>query len=297
VSAREPDAGTSARESGPDSRPDSREAHPIRQESRPDSQEALLELAADLARDAGALLLERFDGGRERALASKSSPTDLVSEADLASERLIRERLAAARPSDGFLGEEGGGEEGSSGLTWIVDPLDGTINFLFGIPHWCVSVAVADAHGSLAGAIFDPARDELFLATRDGTPLLNGAPIAAPERARLASADLASAMVATGFAYDASVRAAQAEILVRLIPRVRDIRRFGSAALDLAWTACGRYDAYFERTTKPWDIAAGTLVCERAGLTVTELPERERLPLGVLAAVPALAGELFELVG
>jgi myo-inositol-1(or 4)-monophosphatase len=255
------------------------------------SQGELLELAVSLARDAGALLLERFDGGRERALASKSSPTDLVSEADLASERLIRERLAQARPADGFLGEEGGGQNGSSGLRWVVDPLDGTVNFLFGIPQWCVSVAVADEHGSLAGTIFDPCRDELFVATRDGAPLLNGAPIKASGRE-----NLATAMVATGLAYDADVRAAQAEVLARLVPRVRDIRRFGSAALDLAWTAAGRYDAYFERSVKPWDIAAGTLVCERAGLTVLELPERERLPSGVLAAVPALAGPLFELV-
>lgn len=256
------------------------------------TQDELLILAVDVARRAGALLLERFQAGREPPLASKSTPTDLVSEADLASERLIRDTLARARPEDGFLGEEGGGEDGSSGLTWVVDPLDGTVNFLFGIPQWCVSVALADEHGSLVGAIFDPCRDELFVATRDGPPLLNGAPIAASERE-----DLATAMVATGLAYDADVRAAQAEVLARVVPRVRDIRRFGSAALDLAWTAAGRYDAYFERTTKPWDIAAGTLVCERAGLTVLELPERERLPLGVLAAVPALAARLFELVG
>jgi myo-inositol-1(or 4)-monophosphatase len=260
------------------------------------NQEQLLALAVDLARDAGALLLERFDGGHERALASKSTPTDLVSEADLASERLIRARLSQARPADGILGEEGGGSEGTSGLTWIVDPLDGTVNFLFAIPQWCVSVAVTDDSGSLVGAIYDPCRDELFSATREGEARLNGDPIAASERAPRASADLSGAMVATGFAYDSSVRAAQAEVLARLIPRVRDIRRFGSAALDLAWTACGRYDAYFERTTKPWDIAAGTLVCERAGLTVVELPERECLPLGVLAAVPGIAGELLELV-
>ena len=261
------------------------------------NQEQLLALAVDLARDAGLLLRERFEGGHERALASKSTPTDLVSEADLASERLIRERLAQARPADGILGEEGGGSEGTSGLTWIVDPLDGTVNFLFAIPQWCVSVAVADDAGSLVGAIYDPCREELFSATRDGEPHLNGDPIAVSVRAQRASADLFGAMVATGFAYDSSVRAAQAEVLARLIPRVRDIRRFGSAALDLAWTACGRYDAYFERTTKPWDIAAGTLVCERAGLTVMELPERERLPLGVLAAMPGIAGELFDLVG
>lgn len=261
------------------------------------NQEQLLALAVDLARDAGSLLRERFEGGHERALASKSTPTDLVSEADLASERLIREWLAQARPADGILGEEGGGSEGTSGLTWIVDPLDGTVNFLFAIPQWCVSVAVADDSGSLVGAIYDPCREELFSATREGEARLNGDPIAASERSRRASADLSGTMLATGFAYDSSVRAAQAEVLARLIPRVRDIRRFGSAALDLAWTACGRYDAYFERTTKPWDIAAGTLVCERAGLTVMELPERERLPLGVLAAVPGIAEELLELVG
>lgn len=256
------------------------------------SQEELLELAVGLARDAGALLLERFQGGRERALASKTSPTDLVSEADLASERLIRERLARVRPADAFLGEEGGGEDGSSGLTWVVDPLDGTINFLFAIPQWCVSVAVQDDDGALAGAIFDPSRNELFSATRDGSPRLNGAPITLSGRT-----DLASAMVATGFAYDASVRAAQADVFARLIPRVRDIRRFGSAALDLAWTAAGRYDAYFERSVKPWDIAAGTLICERAGLTVRELPTQGILPLGVLAAGPALTEPLLEIVG
>ena len=261
------------------------------------NQEQLLALAVDLARDAGTLLLERFERGHERALASKSTPTDLVSEADLASERLIRERLSQTRPADGILGEEGGGSEGTSGLRWIVDPLDGTVNFLFAIPQWCVSVAVADEAGSLAGAIYDPCSDELFSATRGGEARLNGAPIVASERTLRAGADLAGAMIATGFAYDSSVRAAQAKVLAQLIPRVRDIRRFGSAALDLAWTACGRYDAYFERTTKPWDIAAGTLVCERAGLTVTELPERERLPLGVLAAAPGIAGELFDLVG
>jgi myo-inositol-1(or 4)-monophosphatase len=252
----------------------------------------LLALAVDLARDAGALLLDRFKGGREQALESKSTPTDLVSEADLASERLIRERLARLRPADGILGEEGGGTQGTSGLTWVVDPLDGTVNFLFSVPQWCVSVAVVDEYGSLAGAIYDPCRGELFVATRDGESLLNGAPIAGSDRT-----ELSSAMVATGFAYDASVRAAQAEVFAGLVPRVRDIRRFGSAALDLAWTACGRYDAYYERTVKPWDIAAGTLICEQVGLTVQELPEREGLPLGVLAAVPALAGELFGLVG
>jgi myo-inositol-1(or 4)-monophosphatase len=255
--------------------------------------DALLELAADTARDAGALLLERFQRGHERGVTSKSTPTDLVSEADLVAQRLIREQLASRRPQDGFLGEEEGGEEpGSSGLRWVVDPLDGTVNFLFGIPQWAVSIAVQDSEGSLAGAIYDPVRDELFTASRGGDPTLNGTAILASRRT-----DLASAMVATGFAYDARVRAAQAQVLTRAIPRVRDIRRFGSAALDLAWTAAGRFDAYFERTVKPWDIAAGTLICEAAGLRVVELPVHEDLPWGILVAAPALCEPLLELVG
>jgi len=265
--------------------------------------EALLAVAIDAARMAGALLTARARRGAERQVASKTTPTDLVSEADLASERAIRELLAERRPLDGFVGEEGGGSErGESGLSWVVDPLDGTINFLFGIPQWCVSVAVRDGAGTIAGAVYDPNRDELFTATRTGRPALvtaDGAleldPAAAAGPAGLGE-DLATAMIATGLAYDATVRRAQARVLERLVPRVRDIRRFGSAALDLAWTAAGRYHAYFERSVKPWDIAAGALVCERAGLRVLELPEHEHLPWGILVASPALAEPLLELV-
>jgi myo-inositol-1(or 4)-monophosphatase len=255
--------------------------------------ESLLSLAVDAARDAGALLAERFERGREKAVASKSTPTDLVSEADLASQRTIRELLVGRRPGDGFLGEEEGDDRaGSTGLRWVVDPLDGTINFLFGIPQWCVSVAVEDERGSLAGAVYDPNRDELFTAVRGGPPLCNGKAIAASGRD-----DLATSMVATGFAYDADVRAAQAQVLARVIPRVRDVRRFGSAALDLAWTAAGRYDAYYERTVKPWDIAAGALICQAAGLQVAELPVHPNLPWGILVAHPAVVEPLLALVG
>ncbi len=136
--------------------------------------DALLEVAVEAARMAGALLGERVRRGVEREVVSKSTPTDLVSEADLAAERAIRELLAERRPDDGFLGEEGEQERGSSGLRWVVDPLDGTINFLFGIPQWCVSVAVCDEQGALAGAIYDPNRNELFTATRAGRPRLIG---------------------------------------------------------------------------------------------------------------------------
>jgi len=258
--------------------------------------DALLEEAVDAARMAGALLLERVGRGAELQVESKSTPTDLVSQADLAAEHAIRELLRERRPDDGFVGEEGGSEEGSSGLSWVVDPLDGTVNFLFGIPQWCVSVAVRDDERTLAGAVYDPNRDELFTATHDGPALLAGPAGTVELKGPTRETDLATAMVATGFAYDADVRAAQAPVLARLVPRVRDVRRMGSAALDLAWTAAGRYDAYFERTVKQWDIAAGALVCERAGLEVRDLPVHENLPWGILVAAPALAGPLSELV-
>jgi len=266
---------------------------------------ALLEVAVEAATAAGALLASRAREGAERRVSAKSTPTDLVSDADLASERAIRELLAARRPDDGFVGEEGDDVEGSSGLSWVVDPLDGTVNYLFGIPQWCVSVAVRDAEGRvLAGAIHDPNRDELFSAVRGGPARLSGpggtvelgGDRAGVGRQRPWAGDLATAMVATGLAYDAEVRVAQGRVLAGLAGRVRDIRRFGSAALDLAWTAAGRYDAYFERTVKQWDIAAGVLLCEAAGLRVRELPARERLPWGILVAPPALCEELLALV-
>jgi myo-inositol-1(or 4)-monophosphatase len=263
---------------------------------RPASAE-LLEIAVEAARMAGGLLLERVKTGSEREVSSKSTPTDLVSEADLASERAIKDLLTEQRPQDGFVGEEGGSQDGTSGLDWVVDPLDGTVNFLFGIPQWCVSVAVKDGEGTVAGAVYDPNRGELFTAARDGGARMSGPGDAVVELRGSEREELATAMVATGLAYDARVRAAQAQVLARTIPRVRDIRRFGSAALDLAWTAAGRFDAYFERTVKPWDIAAGALICERAGLQVLDLPEHEDLPYGILAAPPALAEPLLELVG
>jgi myo-inositol-1(or 4)-monophosphatase len=271
--------------------------------------EELLGLAIEAARMAGALLLERERTGAEAEISSKSTPTDLVSEADLASERAIRELLATRRPYDGFVGEEGGSSVASaSGLSWIVDPLDGTVNFLFGIPQWCVSVAVADGPEVLAGVVFDPNRDELFSAThggdarmqtRDRARALRPREAAVGPSSRASAGDdgaLGSAMVATGLYYDAGVRAAQAKVLARLVGHVRDIRRFGSAALDLAWTAAGRYDAYFERGVQRWDVAAGALICRQAGLSVVDLEPDGPLPPGILAARPALAQPLLELV-
>ncbi len=216
----------------------------------------------------------------------------MVSEADEAAEALIRDRLAAARPDDGILGEEEGDTPGTSGVRWIVDPLDGTTNFLFGIPQWAVSVACEDADGRLAGIVYDPMRDELWSAERDGTPTCNGTPIRASRKD-----DLAQALVATGFGYDATCARARASSPPRLLPRVRDIRRLGAAALDLAWVAAGRMDAFYERGLKAWDRAAGELLCTRAGLELVELPAAGIMPEGVLIAPPALIGPLRELVG
>lgn len=245
----------------------------------------LLPVAEEAARVAGALLRERFEAGPESAVHSKSTPTDLASEADLAAEAAIRDLLAEQRPDDQLLAEEGGGDQAvePGRVRWVVDPLDGTINFLFGMPHWCVSVACEDERGTLAGVVFDPIRGELFAATAEGPTTLNGREV----RAR-AEAPLAESLVVTGFAYDAQVRVKQAGIVAALVPQARDVRRMGSAALDLAWLAAGRYDAYFERTVQPWDVAAGALLVRRSGMEVRDLPARDGLPYGIMAGHASL---------
>ena len=253
------------------------------------SSSELLEVAADAARLAGALLLERFEAGRDGAgvITAKSTPTDLVSEADVAAETAVRELLAERRPDDAVMGEEGDDLPGTTGLRWIVDPLDGTVNYLFGIPQWCVSVACEDR----VGVIFDAVRDELFCVDESGAATLNGAPLHPRS-----CTSLAEAMVGTGFGYDSDVRARQAVVVSRVLPAVRDIRRGGSAALDMAWVAAGRLDAYYERGVQPWDIAAGTLLCRAGGAVVSDLPAADGMPYGILIAPPAISPQLLELV-
>ena len=250
----------------------------------------LRELAERVAREAGAQLLEAF-GGPALQVEAKSTPTDLVSAADRAAEELILGRISAARPGDGFLGEEGADEAGSSGLRWIVDPLDGTANFLFGLPQWAVSIAVEDGDGVLAGVVYDPPRGELWAAERGGAAMLDGRPVHGSRRD-----ELATALIATGFGYDADVRRAQAATIAALLPEVRDVRRFGAAALDLAWCAAGRFDAYYERGIKRWDLAAGALLCERAGLVVEPLAEAPPQDAGLLVAAPGIADALRQRV-
>lgn len=233
------------------------------------------------------MLLTRYSGPPE-GIASKTSETDLVSDADRAAEEAIAALLAAERPDDGLLAEEGSSREAPSGRRWVVDPLDGTVNYLYRFPVWCVSVALEDAGGGLVGVVLDPLRDELFAAVRGRGSTVNGNRIRVRERERL---DMA--LVATGFSYEPGERAAQAELAAGLLPRVRDIRRAGAAALDLAWVAAGRVDAYFERGGKPWDWAAGRLLVTEAGGVVAELPGE---PAGLAAANPTLLPALTGLV-
>ena len=250
------------------------------------TQGELRALAESVAREAGALLREAFRSPDLR-VSAKSTPTDLVSEADHNAERLIRERIGAARPDDGILGEEGGDVSGTSGVRWVVDPLDGTVNFLFGIPQWAVSIAAEDERGALVGVVYDPTRDELFSAERGGVATLDGRPITPSGKT-----DLATSLVGTGFGYDAEVRRAQAAVVAGLLPDCRDVRRFGAAAIDLAWTACGRLDAYYEHGLNPWDLAAGGLICECAGLGVRHVDPVGPSNPGVVVGPPTLVDVL-----
>jgi myo-inositol-1(or 4)-monophosphatase len=273
---------------GPDDR--SRFATTVPVSAPPPDERALLRIAVAAAEAAAAELRPRF-GARAAGVRAKSTATDLVSDADVAAERAVRALLARERPVDAILGEEEG-ESGEGELRWIVDPLDGTVNFLFGIPLFGVSIACEDAAGTLAGVMLDPLRGECFAATRSGRATLNGEPIRGSARS-----ELAQALVATGFGYDAAVRARQAAVAARVLPAARDIRRGGAAALDLAWTACGRFDAYYERGVKHWDTAAGALICRRAGLTVRALGAGAEDPAGILVAPEGLVDQLLALVG
>jgi myo-inositol-1(or 4)-monophosphatase len=212
----------------------------------------------------------------------------MVSDADRAAEEAIAELIGRERPDDALLGEEGAAAGGSSGRRWVVDPLDGTTNYLYGLPVWAVSVAVEDAEGGVAGVVLDPSRDELFAAARGGGATLDGRPVKVRE-----GTPLERSLIATGFAYGAAERAAQARVLEHVLPRVRDVRRGGAAAIDLAWVAAGRLDGYYERGLKAWDWAAGRLLVAEAGGAVVELAGE---PAGLVAAAPGLIRDLERLV-
>lgn len=248
----------------------------------------LLALAQDIAVTAGELARRRRAEGVEIA-ASKSSPEDVVTLADREVEALIRGLLADARPNDGFYGEESTATAGTSGLTWVVDPIDGTVNYLYGIPVYAVSVAVVEGDAdpatwtALAGAVRNPAIDELFSARAGGGAELNGRSLRVTT-----GVPLSLALVGTGFSYDSLRRSRQARVVHGLIDQVRDLRRMGAASLDLCSVAAGRLDLYFERGLHPWDHAAGGLVAAEAGARVGAFgDDREGLSL-LIAAAPDL---------
>jgi len=249
-----------------------------------------LALATAAAREAGALLLELWRSPAT-GIRSKSSATDLVSDADDRAERAIATRISKQRPHDALVAEEGSSARGSSGVSWYVDPLDGTINYLYGIPQWSVSICCADAEGPLAGVVFDPVRDELFSAARGG-----GAHLGARRLAVTDKQDLASALVATGFGYDAGQRVTQGRIIARVLGELRDVRRFGSAALDLSWVAAGRFDGYFESVENPWDWMAGAMLVREAGGRVTELDPKDPAFPRIIASGPAIHDDLVALL-
>ena len=248
--------------------------------------EELCALAIDIARKAGTLLRDRPD---DLAADAKSTPTDTVTVMDRRSEQLILDLLAPRRPGDRVLAEESGaqrlGDAPATGVTWVVDPLDGTVNYLYGIPHYAVSVA-ADVDGTVvAGAVYDVCRDEMYAATRGGGATRDGTTLRCTTQA-----DPAFALTATGFGYAASLRRQQAAALADVLPKVRDIRRAGCAALDLCGVAAGRLDAFFEAGMLRWDWAAGSLIAEEAGALVAGISGRPPGTWTTLAANP----ELFE---
>lgn len=230
--------------------------------------DALLDLAVEVALEAADLVRTRRRSGVEVS-GTKSSPVDVVTEVDKESERLISGRLTTARPGDGFLGEEGGSAESTTGVVWVVDPIDGTVNFLYGIPSYAVSIAAQVDGRSVAGVVVNVHSGERFTATLGGGAFVDG------ERLQVRAGEpvpLSHRLVGTGFNYVADVKRVQRAAVSALLHEVRDIRRIGSAALDLCMVACGRVDAFVEEGLNPWDLAAGGLVATEAGALLEMVP-------------------------
>jgi myo-inositol-1(or 4)-monophosphatase len=244
-------------------------------------------IASRTARAAAAVVASA--GAQRRPVGLKSSPTDVVTQTDLRAEDFARRLLVEATPHAGILGEEGGLTAPTARVQWVLDPLDGTVNFLYGVPIFAVSIAAAVDGEIVAGAVVDVLHDELFSAHLDGGARRNGEPIAVSS-----CASLPEALVTTGFSYQADQRARQGEVAQRLLSRARDIRCFGSAALELCWVACARVDGYYQRDTEIWDRAAGALIAEEAGARV-EMPCPENDDLAI-ASTPGVFEDLRSVV-
>lgn len=231
--------------------------------------------------------MQEQSGRRRTSVATKSSPTDLVSEVDRAAEQAVVSALLSRRPDDAVLAEEGTSRSGTTGVRWVIDPLDGTTNFLFGVPAYAVSVAAELDGRSVAAVVVDPSRGEVWQAASGGGATLNGTPLRLPAE----PPELATSLVATGFSYLPERRAYQARVVSHVLPRVRDIRRFGAAALDLCWVAAGRVSAFYELGLQPWDLAAGVLIATEAGAETATLGDNT-----VVVAAPGLLAPLRRLI-
>jgi myo-inositol-1(or 4)-monophosphatase len=254
---------------------------------------ALAELAERLARGAGELVR----GGQgaidtQPEFDDKSSTTDLVTEFDRRAERFIVAELEAVRPDDGLIAEEGSARPSRSGITWLIDPIDGTTNFVYGQAAWSTSIAAVSGDLAVAAAVYAPISGELFSATLGGGAHLNGRTLGCTDRRR----PLADSVIATGFTYRRSLRAEQAAMVARILPQVGDIRRLGSAAIDLCLVASGRVDAYVEQYLNPWDVAAGLLIASEAGAVATDFVGGPARPDQLVVARPELHDQLLVLL-
>ncbi|MEN3356356.1 MAG: monophosphatase [Mycobacteriales bacterium] len=253
----------------------------------------LLGIAVDLAHRTGALIRDgRDSAGPDMAVDTKTTPTDLVTAVDKQAEQFLVEQLRERRPGDAVLGEEGADQAGSTGVRWLIDPIDGTVNFYYGVPQYAVSVAAEYDGETVAGAVHNPISGETFMALRGAGAWLGSRKLAAAGRA----ASLDTALIGTGFGYDAGRRGAQGRVLAGVLPRVANIRRLGSAALDLCFVAAGRLDGYFEQGLAPWDMAAGALVATESGVLVSGLHGQPAGPAITVAASPVVAAELVALL-
>ncbi|CAB4644822.1 unannotated protein [freshwater metagenome] len=250
----------------------------------------LRSIAEQLAHAAGDMALAGRKSGDVTAT-TKSSPTDMVTQYDKASEDMITAGLRELRPDDGIVGEEGASRDGTSGITWHIDPIDGTSNFYFDIPMWAVSIGAVDEHGPIAGAVYAPALGDMFTAARGEGATLNGDRISVRENTLLSDA-----LVCTGFSYHVSQREMHAKRVATMVGQIRDIRRFGAAAIDLCFVACGRLDAYFEEHLNSWDLVAGQVIATEAGALVTNYSGDTATPQEVLASQPGVQRALIQLI-
>jgi myo-inositol-1(or 4)-monophosphatase len=249
----------------------------------------LRDLALSAAREAAAWVADNRAPGRVGVTSTKSGPTDVVTDFDTGAERLLRLRLLGARPDDGILGEEGASAESRSGVTWVVDPIDGTVNFVYDHPGYAVSVAAQVDGTSVAGAVVDIGSATAYSAVRGGGALLHPAGGGSERTLRVPDPPtLDQALVSTGFNYDAAIRSSQATAVAALLGQIRDIRRVGAASLDLCMVASGQVDAYLEQGLNEWDRAAGGLVAEEAGAEVVDLEGRRPSKRMTMAAAPGL---------